>query len=159
MKNRCPSEHWTLHCYIETSKAEPFPNPNRELCIVTSKKTRLNRSPSQQRTLHCYIEKDKKNRCPSQQRTLHCHIEKGKTGPFPIRTGNSALLHRKGQDWTFPHSNSELCIVASKKTRLNRSPCHTRTRTHTLTLRLSHIPKELGPNRVSPKQRTLSRKR
>ena len=123
------------------------PHPNRELCFVISKKTRPNLSPSQQRTLHCYIKKDKTepfpmptknsallyrkrqdwtvphhnrelciviskktrlNRCPSEQRTLHCYIEKGKTEPFPIRTENSALLHRKRQDWTVPHPNREL---------------------------------------------------
>ena len=43
------------------------PHHNRELCIVISKKTRL-------------------NRCPPEQRSLHCYIEKGKTEPFPRLT-------------------------------------------------------------------------
>ena len=124
---RIPSQQRTLHCHIEKDKTEPFPipiensvllhrkrqdwtvpHPKRELWIVISKKTRLNRSPSQQRTLLCYIEKDK-------------------TESFPIPTENSALLHQKRQDWTVPHANKELCIVISKKTRLNRSPSQQRT--------------------------------
>ena len=125
--NRSPSQQRTLLCYIEKDKTESFPIPtensallhqkrqdwtvphaNKELCIVISKKTRLNRSPSQQRTLHCYIEEDK-------------------TEPLPIRTENSALLYRKRQDWTVSHLNSELGAVTSKKTRLNRSPSQQRT--------------------------------
>ena len=105
--NRCPSEQRTLHCYIEKGKTEPFPiwtensallhrkrqdstvpHRKRELCIVISKKTRLNCSPYQQRTLHCYIEKNK-------------------TEPFPIPKENSILLARKRPDWTVPHSNTE----------------------------------------------------
>ena len=76
--NLSPSQQRTLHCYIKKDKTEPFPmptknsallyrkrqdwtvpHPNRELCIVISKKTRLTRFPSQQRTLHCCIKKDK----------------------------------------------------------------------------------------------------
>ena len=55
--------------------------------MVTSKKTRLNRSPSQQ------------------------------TEPFPIWTENSALLHRKRQNWTVPHRNhASLTFVILSKT-------------------------------------------
>ena len=39
-----------------------------------------------------------------------------------IPTENSALSYRKRQNWTFHHPNRELCIVISKKTRLNRCP-------------------------------------
>ena len=71
--------HSDKHTHIHTLKHPMVPHPNRELCNVISKKTRLNRSPSRQRTLYCYIEKDK-------------------TEPFPIPTENSALLSRKRQD-------------------------------------------------------------
>ena len=147
--NRDSSQQRILHGYIEKDKTEAFPirtensalsyrkrqdwtvpHANRELCIVISKKTRLNRSPSQKRTLDCYIEKDK-------------------TESFLIPTENSALLYRKRQDWIFPHPNRELCIVTSKKTRLNRSPWQQRTRPSKHVIHFESITK------VRPQQRTL----
>ena len=97
-----------MHSYIEKRQDCTVLYPNRELCIVISKKTRRNRSPSQQRTLHYYIEQETKNRCPSEPWTLHCYIETSKAEPFP-------------------NPNRELCIVTSKKAWLNRSPSQQRT--------------------------------
>ena len=108
-----PSPTLTLsHSHTQKKSCWAVPNPNRELFIVTSKKTRLNRCPSQQRTLHCDIEKGKTepfsirtgntaiviskkrrlNRTRSQQRTQHCCIKKEKTKPFPLLTWKCASL-------------------------------------------------------------------
>ena len=73
--------------FVILSKSDPFHIPtdwtvfhlNRELDVVTSKKTKLNR---------CYIEKDK-------------------TDPFHIPT-----------DWTVSHLNRELDVITSKKTKV-----------------------------------------
>ena len=43
IKNRCLSEHWALHCYVETSKVVPLPQTNKELCIATSQKAKPSR--------------------------------------------------------------------------------------------------------------------
>ena len=81
------------HRYIEKDKTEPFHIPtdwtvshlNRELGVVTSKKTKLIRSTSQQ------------------------------TEPFPIWTENSTLLHRKSQNWSVPHPNRLNRLLHRKK--------------------------------------------
>ena len=88
MLSRSQSEQGALHCYVEKDKIEPFPiptansalvhrkrnrqawtvpHPNKDVFIVTSKKTRPNCYPSQQNNLHCYLEKDKTE---SQRRRL-----------------------------------------------------------------------------------------
>ena len=117
-------------------------HPNRELCFVISKKTRLNLSPSQQRTLHRYIKKDKSEPFPMrQQRTLHCYIENYEIEPFPIpfQTSRHYFIptencdHQKRKNGLYPnqtvhciqrkinrawntHPYRELCFVLSKKT-------------------------------------------
>ena len=135
--------HTHTHTFSHTQKKSCWavPNPNRELFIVTSKKTRLNRCPSQQRTLHCDIEKgqtepspirtgntaiviSKKtglNRAPSQRRTLHCYIEKYKKNRCPSEQRALHWYIEKGKTESLPNPNRELCIVTSKKTRRNRS--------------------------------------
>ena len=80
--NRAPSQHSTLYCYIEGDKTEPFSIPNREFCLVISKKTR--RAVAYPNRDLCIVISNKAwlNRSSSEQRTLHCYIEKGKTEPF-----------------------------------------------------------------------------
>ena len=91
--------HSHTHTHLLTHKQKScwsVPNPNRELFIVTSKKTRFTR-----------------RRSPSRQRTVCCYLEKDKTASFPILTEDSALLYLKREDWTVPDPNSELSMIAS----------------------------------------------
>ena len=97
--NRFPSEQRTRH--IPTDRT--VSHLNRELGVVTSKKTKLIRSTSQQTELFpIWTENstllhrkrqnssvphpNRLNRFPSEQRTRRCYIEKDKTDPFPIAT-------------------------------------------------------------------------
>ena len=153
-----------------------FPHRNRKLCIVISKKTRLNCSPYQQRSLHRYIEKDmtepfsnirltfmilsKINSSLLQdektvfiptsyaiENTASVYVTKGKTEPFSIPT-----------DWTVAHLNTDLGVVTSKKTKLNRSPSQQKNLHY-----YSHLNTELGVvtsnktkmNRSPSQQKTL----
>ena len=115
LSSLCNRKHWIGLHY-----------KRKELCIVTSKKTRLNCSSYQQRALHCYIEKDT-------------------TEPFPIPTG-----------WTVSHLKKEIGVVTLKKTKLNRSPSQQRPPTSLTFMILSKINQPFPPRRfldasMSPK--------
>ena len=112
MKNRCPFERWILHCYIETSKAEPFSHPNWEICIGIRKWQDLTKSCSVTRSHSWWLY------ALSVLRSTR--TKKKQSTSFPSQAFEHPLFCTCNQT-TFILFTEE-SVVTSEKTRLNRRP-------------------------------------